>query len=101
MLLYTRRGAFPTKGPDPALSKGEFFLRLSLIWPLKSGGNVLYIYWRYIYICISGMYFDKLDMIRENAERNEALLKVCDVHMDHSALENRDVKYQVIYSWIS
>lgn len=98
MLLYTRRGAFPRNGPDAAPSKWEFFLKLSLIWPLKSGGNILEVY---IYTYISGIYFDKLDVIRKNAERNEALLKVCDVHMDHSDLENRDVKYQVIYSWIS
>lgn len=56
MLLYTKKGAFPRKGPDPALSKGEFFLRLSLIWPLKSGGNVLYIYWRYIYMYIGDVF---------------------------------------------
>lgn len=47
---------------------------------------------------MSGICFDKLGTLRENVERNEALLKVCGVHMDHSDMENRDVKYQVIYS---
>lgn len=43
------------------------------------------------------VYFDKLGLLSENIE-NEALLKVCDVHVGHSDLEHRDGKYQVIYS---
>lgn len=50
--LHKERG-IPRNGLDAAPSKGEFFLKLSLIWPLKSGGNILYIYWRYIYWSLS------------------------------------------------